>query len=103
MSTGDFAAELRQSVQEHLALIRTAAKAAKGRIGQSVENMHVPVPAPAAAQPPPRPRPAVNFDFEEPEFEVAAPAPLPEGAILVDDFAIAGVDDDGIPVWEDPP
>jgi hypothetical protein len=127
MSTGDFEAELQQSVQDHLALIATAAKAAKGRIGTSVQLKRTPEPPEAFANmpapPPPSPsapRPAVNFDAPEPQddplfaeaaaFNEAdafaaepAPSPLPAGAISFDDLAVEAVDDEGIPVWEDPP
>jgi len=110
MSTGDFEAELQQSVKDHLALIATAAKAAKGRIGNAP-----PFVAPSTA------RPAVNFDApesdEDPAFSVQAaafseadafaeepaPSPLPQGAISFDDLAVEGIDEEGIPVWEDPP
>ncbi len=119
MSNGDFEAELEQSVQDHLAFIANAAKAAKARIGQSVESGKPPVAPP----PPPRtgePRPAVDFNAPEPDFDPAfaaaaggeteadafaaepAPAPLPEGAISFDELAVES-DDEGIPVWEDPP
>lgn len=128
MSTGDFEAELQQSVKDHLALIGTAAKAAKARIGTSVQSLRVSEPDPAfddapPIEPPPlrRPRPAVNFDAveldEDPAFAVQAamrseadafaeepaPSPLPEGAISFDDLAVEGIDEEGIPVWEDPP
>jgi len=128
MSTGDFEAELRQSVQDHLALIATAAKAAKARIGTSVQLTRTPEPADAfpasfddgPAPAPARPRPAVNFDAPEPQDDPAfaeasafseadafaaepAPSPLPEGAISFDELAVEAVDDEGIPVWEDPP
>ncbi|HTC31069.1 MAG TPA: hypothetical protein VK702_10090 [Candidatus Acidoferrum sp.] len=127
MSTGDFEAELQQSVQDHLALIATAAKAAKARIGTSVQAKRAPEPpepfANMPAPPPPpssAPRPAVNFDapepLDDPAFAEASafseadafaaepgPSPLPAGAISFDDLAVEGVDDEGIPVWEDPP
>jgi hypothetical protein len=120
MSNGDFEAELEQSVKDHLAFIANAAKAAKARIGQSVESGSAPA-APAAPPRPGEPRPAVDFNAPEPDFDPAfasaageeaeadafaaepAPAPLPEGAISFDDLAVEGVDDEGIPVWEDPP
>jgi hypothetical protein len=118
MSSGDFETELNQSVQDHLAFIATAAQAAKARIGESVESKSVP---PAASRPAGEPRPAVDFSAPEPDFDPAfasaasaeseadafaaepAPAPLPEGAITFDDLAVEAVDDEGIPVWEDPP
>jgi hypothetical protein len=130
MSTGDFEAELQQSVHDHLALIAAAAKAAKGRIGTNVKSLRASEPAPAPAfddaasiaPPPPRqPRPAVNFDAPEPDAdpmfatqaavlseadafaEEPAPSPLPQGAISFDDLAVEGIDEEGIPVWEDPP
>lgn len=126
MSTGDFEAELQQSVQDHLALIATAAKAAKARIGTSVQAKRAPEPPepfanmPAPPPPPSAPRPAVNFDAPEPTEDPAfaeasafseadafaaeaAPSPLPAGAISFDDLAVEAVDDEGIPVWEDPP
>jgi hypothetical protein len=123
MSTGDFATELRQSVQDHIALVHTAAKTAKARIGQSIPRAQ-PVQAPPAASPPERepvvdstPRPAVNFFADEPAFDVAPASdpsfesaldgrvdPLPEGAISFEDSFVGGnVDDEGIPVWEDAP
>jgi hypothetical protein len=120
MSSGDFAAELEQSVQDHLALIATAAQAAKARIGQGVANAQTPLPV-AEAPAPPEPDGAsraalVNFDAPEPDFDPAfagayepgpseadafAEEPAPNVAAF-DDFAIGNVDDDGIPVWEDP-
>lgn len=66
-------------------------------------------------------RPAVNFDTPEPDEDPAfaaeaaafsetdafaaqgAPSTLPAGAISFDDLAVEAVDDEGIPVWEDPP
>jgi hypothetical protein len=63
----------------------------------------------------------VNFDApesdEDPAFSVQAaafseadafaeepaPSPLPQGAISFDDLAVEGIDEEGIPVWEDPP
>jgi|HubBroStandDraft_1064217.scaffolds.fasta_scaffold84907_2 hypothetical protein len=124
MSSGDFEAELQQSVQDHLALIATAAKAAKARIGTSVQSLRTPEPLAAPTDSPARapgtPRPAVNFDapddvdlafaaeasaFSEADAFAAepAPSPLPAGAISFDDLAVEAVDDEGIPVWEDPP
>ena len=107
MSTGDFEATVRQSVADHLALIATAAAAAKGRIVKSVEVLQTPLPPAAPAQvesfddfaAPPSPRPAVDFGAAEP---AEAPQPLPQGAISFDDLAVEA-DDDGIPVWEDAP
>jgi hypothetical protein len=122
MSTGDFEATVRQSVADHLALIATAAAAAKERIVMNVELLQAPpepMPAPAVhfsdfASPPP-PRAAVNFAADEPifgeepafaEMDAFASEPaasvLPEGAIAFDDLAVEA-DDDGIPVWEDAP
>jgi hypothetical protein len=125
MSTGDFEAELQQSVKDHLALIATAAKAAKGRIGTGIQTVRATAPAPAVNAPPfvapSTARPAVNFDApesdEDPAFSVQAaafseadafaeepaPSPLPQGAISFDDLAVEGIDEEGIPVWEDPP
>jgi hypothetical protein len=127
MSTGDFEAELQQSVQDHLALIATAAKAARARIGTSVQLKRTPEPPEPFSNmpeppplPPSAPRPAVNFDAPEPpddplfagagafsEADAFAaepgPSPLPAGAISFDDLAVEAVDDEGIPVWEDPP
>ena len=126
MSSGDFEAELRQSVADNLALIANAAKAAKARIGQSVAGITPPEPVRDDG-----PRPAVNFDAAEPVFadepmfgeepafadepayaDEGHPAEfetqpshsngLPEGAITFDNFD-SGMDDEGIPVWEDPP
>jgi len=127
MSTGDFEAELHQSVADNIALVANAAKAAKARIGASVAGFRPPPPPPPAEIT--GPRPAVNFDAAEPDFHDEHPAfsdsafgepppageepmfgeqpafkdELPEGAINVDEFAMEGVDDEGIPVWEDPP
>jgi hypothetical protein len=125
MSSGDFEAELQQSVNDHLAFIANAATAAKARIGEGVQATKGTTAAPTAADAPPSPaneaRPAVDFSAPEPDFDPAfaaaaddpseadafaaepAPAPLPEGAISFDDLAVEGVDDEGIPVWEDPP
>jgi hypothetical protein len=125
MSSSDFAAELRQSVADHLALIQNAARAAKARIGEAIPDAPAASPLsavsfdePALREMPSPPRPAVNFFAEEPVLdEVPAveddsfasalagpPEPLPEGAIAFDDgFSVAGVDDEGIPVWEDAP
>ncbi|HTX55789.1 MAG TPA: hypothetical protein VMD47_01670 [Candidatus Acidoferrales bacterium] len=122
MSSGDFETELHQSVQDHLALIANAAKAAKARIGEGVESHRTPEAEPAAPPAPSaEPRPAVDFDAPEPEFDASfsaestafseadafaaepAPSPLPDGAIAFEDLAVEGMDDEGIPVWEDPP
>ena len=100
---------MRQSVTDHLALIATAGAAAKSRIVKSVEYVQGPPEAdeavtPAAAFDEP-PRPAVDFGAQEPAFneEAAFASPLPEGAIAYEDLAVENVDDEGIPVWEDPP
>jgi hypothetical protein len=116
MSTGDFEAQVRQSVADHLALIQTAAAAAKARIVTTVSNVEAPAPEPVPELPvmPSRARPAVDFSAEEPAFAddalfneasafADAPSALPEGAIAFDDLAVESVDDEGIPVWEDPP
>jgi hypothetical protein len=125
MSSGDFEAELQQSVNDHLAFIANAATAAKSRIGEGVQATKGVTGTPTAADSPSSPaseaRPAVDFSAPEPDFDPAfaaaadepseadafaaepAPAPLPEGAISFDDLAVEGVDDEGIPVWEDPP
>jgi hypothetical protein len=121
MSSGDFEAHVRQSVADHMALIQTAAAAAKTRIVTSVEVMQGPSQPPAAvdfaaAEIGAAPRPAVDFSAEEPSFSeesafveadafagASASAALPEGAISFDDLAVEGVDDEGIPVWEDAP
>jgi hypothetical protein len=116
MSSGEFEAELEQSVQDHLAFVANAASAAKARIGEAIES------GSASAAPPSDLRPAVDFSTPEPDFDPAlaagsdpgtpeadafaaepAPSPLPEGAISFDDLAVEGVDDEGVPVWEDPP
>ena len=98
-----------------MALIQNAAKAAKARIGLAIPSEVVKPQAPPVDLPP---RPAVNFFAEEPVFDevpaveddsfASAPAgppePLPDGAIAFDDgFSASGVDDEGIPVWEDAP
>jgi hypothetical protein len=80
MSSGDFASELRQSVEDGVALVRNAAAAAKARVNEQLPPAEVP-PAPAPAQP----ASIVSFD-EVPAFEDAKPP----------------VDAEGIPVWEDP-
>ena len=126
MSDGDFAEQLQQSVQDQLALIQSAARAAKARIGQGVANATVPAsptasaPPPAPEAPAPRergPHAAVDFfanepvhrdslDPEDPTFAAAVEGGsegLPEGSIEFDNYAQEGVDDDGIPVWEEPP
>jgi len=111
MSSGDFETELRQSVADNLALIGNAAKAAKARIGQSVAGVKPPAAEPDDFA---GPRPAVNFDAEERSYPDELPGEgsvfdqtpdqneLPEGAISFDSFDSGDVDDDGIPVWEDP-
>jgi hypothetical protein len=126
MSNGDFEAELKASVQDHLALIATAAKAAKVQITAGVTRLApaaaaepAPIREPAAFQDPtPSSRSIVNFDAPEPDFDPAfssafateadafaeEPAPLPPPEPAFDDFSNMGnVDDEGIPVWEDPP
>jgi hypothetical protein len=105
MSTGDFEAELRQSVNDNLAFIANAASAAKARIGEEIPTGSSPAPV---AGPPSEARPAVDFSVPEPDFDPAfatepAPEPLPDGAMQFDDLTLEGVDDEGIPVWEDPP
>jgi hypothetical protein len=82
MSSGDFEAKLQQSVADHIALIRTAASVARGRIGQSVDAQRGEVAPPERPHEKPPPRPAVNFDAE--------PQAFPDRL------------DDGTPVWEDP-
>jgi hypothetical protein len=131
MSDGDFAEQLRQSVQDQLALIQSAARAAKARIGQGVANattVATPPPAPTASAvppqvpeytglPPTRSGAAVDFfadepvhdrplEPEDPAFAAAVEGGgegLPEGSIEFDNYAQEGMDDDGIPVWEEPP
>ncbi len=130
MSDGDFAEQLRQSVQDQLALIQSAARAAKARIGQGVANATAtsapaprPSPAPDAPQvpeytgiPPTRSSATVDFFADEPRHDGLEPEDpafaaavegggegLPEGSIEFDNYAQEGVDDDGIPVWEEPP
>jgi hypothetical protein len=132
MSSSDFEAQLRQSVADNIALISNAAKAAKARIGESVAGTRPP-PAAVPVEPEDRgpavnfaaAEPAYDDNmpygeapafpetpaFAEPE-EAEAPAfaeqpafkdQLPQGAINVDEFAVEGMDEEGIPVWEDPP
>jgi hypothetical protein len=121
MSSGDFETHVRQSVADHMALIQTAAAAAKSRIVTSVEALQGPSqPAAAVDFADPEvgtaPRPAVDFSAQEPSFseepafaevdafaDASESAALPEGAISFDDLAVEGVDDEGIPVWEDAP
>ena len=128
MSGGDFAEELRQSVQDQLALIQSAARAAKARIGQGIADAAGP-PPPMPASPPPAfstvpdeadfaksSGPAVDFFADEPVHDRPADGddPLfshamsggngvPEGNISYDDYADPGIDDEGVPVWEEPP
>ncbi len=112
MTSAEFEAQLRQSVADHVALVHAAAKAAKARIGTSIPDRMLPEPAFAPAPEPVRPpnvnRPAVDFFAEEalPEVPVASleepAAPLPDAPISFDDFGGGNVDDEGIPVWEDP-
>jgi len=124
MSTGDFAAELQASVQDHLALIASAAAAAKARIGEGITKVR-PAAAPKAdpelrsdvPQASPARSAVVNFDAPEPDFDPAfagafdapvgeadafaeEPAPVPPASF--DDLSVEGVDDEGIPMWEDP-
>lgn len=120
MSSSDFETQLRQSVADNLALISNAAKAAKARIGVSVAGTRP--PPPAEHEDNHERRPAVNFAAEEPAYADHLPyaeAPVfadepafvdppaeseaPHGATNVDEFAMEGIDDEGIPVWEDPP
>jgi hypothetical protein len=82
MSSGDFEVNLRQSVADHIALIRNAANAAKARIGQSVEAHQAEAPVFDRVHETPPPRPAVNFAFDDADF--------------------GEVDAEGIPVWEEP-
>lgn len=128
MSSGDFAEGLRQSVQDQLSLIQSAARAAKARIGQGVADAAGP-PPPMPASPPPafstvpeesdyvkNTGPAVDFFAEEPDHDARADSEdpmfshavsggngVPEGSISYDNYAEPGIDDEGIPVWEDPP
>ncbi len=89
-------------------MIQTAANAAKARIGEAIPL------APAGPEPlavfdvpaPFQPRPAVDFFADGPIFDdvVSPPEALPDGAIAFDDgVSMNGVDDEGIPVWEDAP
>ena len=103
---------MRQSVADRIALIATAATAAKGRIVKSVEAIRKPEEPSPLVDFGGGPRPAVDFGADEPAFTeepafaeaaFAEPSPLPQGAIAFDDLAIENVDDEGIPVWEDPP
>lgn len=130
MSSGDFAEELRQSVQDQLSLIASAARAAKARIGQGVTDAAGPPPAMAASPAPTfstdlpsepdyvkNTGPAVDFFADEPVHDAPAAEGddprfshamsggngVPEGAISYDNYAEPGIDDEGIPVWEDPP
>lgn len=129
MSEGDFAEQLRQSVQDQLALIQSAARAAKARIGEGVAkattaSAPAPTPPPPESPPgsleyPPPQRSGAAVDFfadepvhdqplepEDPAFVAAVEAGsegLPEGSIEFDNYAQEGMDDDGIPVWEEPP
>ncbi|HVA29272.1 MAG TPA: hypothetical protein VNF68_13910 [Candidatus Baltobacteraceae bacterium] len=108
-----------------------AAKARIGQSVASAQPHAQPASAPAAERPADASpyRPTVNFAAEEPVFAdepvpfpdgtfageatgadepiFAGHAPLedrfPQGALNVDEFAVEGVDDEGIPVWEDPP
>jgi hypothetical protein len=66
MSSGDFEAELQQSVADHIALIRTAAAVARGRISESVDAHTQESPIAERPHETPPPRPAVNFGLVEP-------------------------------------
>ena len=124
MSSGDFAEELRQSVQDQLSLIQAAARAAKARIGQGIVDAGSPQAPPAEVPPILESSdefgghmPAVDFFAEEPihdePMEPEDPAfaaavqhsgnGVPDGAIEFDSFDSGGMDDEGIPVWEEPP
>jgi hypothetical protein len=98
MSSGDFEAELEQSVQDHLAFIANAANAAKARIGEAIDSES----APASKAPQSDPKPAVDFSTPEPDFDAAFAAGS-DPTTAEADLAVEGVDDEGIPVWEDPP
>lgn len=115
MTSADFEAQLRQSVADHVALVHASAQAAKARIGTAMPQPAVaaiPDADPLFDELPARPQrrgPAVNFFAEEelppepvPEAGVAAADALPDGTIAFDDFGGGNVDDEGIPVWEDP-
>ena len=113
-----------------VALIASAASVAKARIGQGVANATTPssppllAAAPQATEvpeytglPPTRSGAAVDFfadepmhdqplEPEDPAFASAVEAGgegLPEGSIEFDNYAQEGMDDAGIPVWEEPP
>jgi hypothetical protein len=122
MSSGDFETEVRQSVADHLALIQTAAAAAKTRIVTSVDFLQTvnrPVASPvdfSDVSAGDSRRPAVDFSADEPAFseepvfaemdafaDAGSSSVLPNGAITFDDLAVENVDDEGIPVWEDAP
>lgn len=117
MTSADFEAQLRQSVADHIALVHASAKAAKARIGTTMPQpaaaiAAIPEADPLFDEPPAQPQrrgPAVNFLVEEelpaepvPDAEAPAADALPDGAIAFDDFGGDNVDDEGIPVWEDP-
>ena len=112
MTSAEFEEQLRQSVADHIALVHSAAKAAKSRIGTSIPDKMVAepafVPAPEPSRPPDITRPAVDFFAEEelpeaPEAAFEEPVEaVPDTPIAFDDFGGSSVDDEGIPVWEDP-
>lgn len=106
MSTGDFAAELEQSVQTHVDEIRLMAAQAKARIGESVAA-HAPAPAPQTFEEEPAVRRGAAVAFDDvPDFSGGAVNfDAPDDPIFLDPPSEAGanVDDDGIPVWEDIP
>ena len=92
--------------------MRAAANEAKARIGEAAAPPEDAFSAaafgdhPYEPEQPHDPRPAVDFDLPEPEAAFDAPRPdlggAPDQSIAFDDFG-GSVDDDGIPVWEDPP
>lgn len=100
MSSGDFASELEQSVQHRLADLADAAAAAKARIGEGIADAR-------PAQVVPR-RAAVSFDDHDEmngdEMSFSS-QPQPPAEMSFDDPMIESgeMDEDGIPVWEDPP
>jgi hypothetical protein len=96
MTTGDFGAQLRQSVQEHLETVARLASEAKVNIAQNVAGLRPAAVSPALPQPPAfSPPPRFNVSFDD-AYQV------PQAAVSFDDLGSHDIDEGGIPVWEDP-
>ena len=94
MSNGDFGAELQHSVSEHLEEIQARLAEAKARIADGIAGIA-----------PPTPDVPADVQFREPD---SPNEPSRRYNVSFDDVptgdAIPGheLDDEGIPVWEDP-